>query len=276
MNFSGIGNVSSLSTCSWTRGSMWWRKMEVTLDRPEIVQGFSTILLNIWLSTSQRFPDAWRFWNSCWVCFCRLKTFRFALKFSTEIFAPYGLFSPLSGFPEFVVSSWQFFCTICDWEYEVFSLVWSILLVRWFFEGKFLMRSSTLRCPQSGCLLSTSSPRSTNTRDTNLVILSSQIDEVLIDDVLISDATQPLPRMVLLMSWMVLRIVSHWESSHLPIGRGRFADSNSIPLNQPTIVDPILIVTIQLKSTFIYSSYCCLRIAICLGSMRSGRWVIPW
>ena len=34
---------------------------EVTLDRPEIVAGFSTILLNIRLSTTQRFPRAWRF-----------------------------------------------------------------------------------------------------------------------------------------------------------------------------------------------------------------------
>ena len=74
-----------------------------------------------------------------------------------------------------------------------------------------------------------------------------QIDEVLIDDVKISDATQPLPRMVLLISCMVPRIVSHWESSHLPRGRGRFADSHGIPLNQPTIFHPIPSMTIQLK-----------------------------
>ena len=54
--------------------------------------------------------------------FCRLKTFRFALKFSTEIFTPYKLFLSQSGLSEFMVSSQKNCCTICNWEYELFSL----------------------------------------------------------------------------------------------------------------------------------------------------------
>ena len=62
---------------------------EVTLDRPKVSSGFSVNF-----------------------CFCRLKPFRFVLKFSTKIFALYKLFSLLSWFSEFVVSYWQFCCTI--------------------------------------------------------------------------------------------------------------------------------------------------------------------
>ena len=56
--------------------------IEVTLNRPEVFLGFSVIF-----------------------CFCRLRPFGIALKFSTEIFTPYRLFPPWGGFPEFVVSS---------------------------------------------------------------------------------------------------------------------------------------------------------------------------
>ena len=55
---------------------------EVTLDRPKVGKGFSVI---------------------CWFCWLRLT--RFAMKFSAEIFAPYGRFPPWSGYSEFVVSS---------------------------------------------------------------------------------------------------------------------------------------------------------------------------
>ena len=55
---------------------------EVTLNGPSVSSGFSVVS-----------------------CFCRLKPFWFALKFSTEIFTSYRLFPPWSGFSEFVVSS---------------------------------------------------------------------------------------------------------------------------------------------------------------------------
>ena len=74
---------------------------EVTLNRPEVGTGFSVI--------------RW---------FCRLRLSRFALKFSAEIFAPYGLFPPQSGFSDIVVSSWQLCCAICYWEYDFISFLW--------------------------------------------------------------------------------------------------------------------------------------------------------
>ena len=74
---------------------------EVTLNRPEVGTGFSVI---------------------CW--FCRLSVSQFTLKFSTEIFAPYGLFPPWSVFSEIIVSSWQLCCIICYWEDEFISFLW--------------------------------------------------------------------------------------------------------------------------------------------------------
>ena len=105
-------------------------------------------------------------------------------RFSTEICAPFCLFVPQSGFPEFVVSSWQFCCTICFWEYDFISLLW-----RWFFEDKFLMRPTfpNLPDPQSECLLSKSPRRSIHTQGSHQVVLPCQIDEVLIDLALKSD-----------------------------------------------------------------------------------------
>ena len=89
---------SNINILQWSRECFFLRHVELnsrfivmtidedTLDRLEVGTGFSVI------------------------CgFYRLRLSRFALKFSTEIFAPYGLFPPQSGFSEFVVSCWQFF-----------------------------------------------------------------------------------------------------------------------------------------------------------------------
>ena len=74
---------------------------EVNLNRPEVFPGFSVV--------------SW---------FCRLKIFRFALKFLTQIFTFYRLFLSQSGFSEFMVSSQQFCCTSCNREYKYVSLLW--------------------------------------------------------------------------------------------------------------------------------------------------------
>ena len=97
---------------------------KVTLDRPKIVTG----------SASSVGSDGWGPSGSS-------SRSRVALKFSVEIFPPYGRLPPQSGFSDFVVSSWQFCCTICCWEYEFITFfVLSIHPSRWFFEDKFLMR----------------------------------------------------------------------------------------------------------------------------------------
>ena len=88
MYFSGTGNVSSFGTKSWTRGSLW-RRWSPWIDHFSVTCGF-----------------------------CRLRLSRFTMKFSAKTFAPYGCFPPQSGFSEFGISSWQFCCTICKWEYE--------------------------------------------------------------------------------------------------------------------------------------------------------------
>ena len=104
----------------------WFNVMtmdEVTLKRPEVSPGFGVI-----------------FW------FCRLRPFRFALKFSTETFAPCRLFPPWSGFSEFVVSSWQFCCTIC--YREKYSLVcgvntsFAVILGGWISDASMFSNSS--------------------------------------------------------------------------------------------------------------------------------------
>ena len=77
-----------------------------------------------------------------------------------------------------------------------------------------------------------------------LVKLFCQIGEVLIGLVLKSGEDQPLLQKELTVPCMVLRIVFHKEFSQLAGGFGHSADSNGIPLNQPTISHPILIVAV--------------------------------
>ena len=216
-----VGRPCHIDVLQWNRECFLFRNVklnsrfnvmtidELTLCRPKVCAGFNVI-----------------FW-----C-CRLRVFRFALQFTTEIFTPYGLLPPWSGFSELKDSSWHFCCTICYWECEFFFF----LCDQYFFcfdfsEGKLRMRpgSLTLRCRQSGCLLSKFIPRSMRTQEISLVRLPCQIDEVLIDHVMMSDDTQSLLRMVLLVLWMVLRICLSWGFSHLPGGLGHFANSNSIP-----------------------------------------------
>ena len=132
---------------------------EVTLDRPKISTGFSVI---------------------SWIC--RLRPFHFAEKFSTEIFAPYGLLRPWSVFSEFVVSSWQFCGNICDGENEFISFLWyqdffridyTRIHVWCIYVGKFLNV-----CDQN--ISFPSSPAINAYTRTFLVKLSCQIDEVLL------------------------------------------------------------------------------------------------
>ena len=53
------------------------------------------------------------------------------------IFTPYSLVPPQSGFSDSIIPSGQFCCSICYCEYEfIFLFVLSILLSRWFFEGR--------------------------------------------------------------------------------------------------------------------------------------------
>ena len=73
---------------------------------------------------------------------------------------------------------------------------------------------------------------------------------------------------------MVLQIVSHNVFSHLPRCREHFAESNSIPWNQPTIVHPSQIATV--RQMFLHSELCSFSNAIRLGSMRCGSKMIPW
>ena len=180
---------------------------------PKISSGFSVI-----------------FWS------CRLRLFRFALKFSTEIFTPYGWLPPQSGFSEFVVSSEQFCCTTCYWGNEMSPIFFSFLCYQFFFRvdssrNKFPMRPTfpTLPDPQSEHLLSKFSQRSAHSRERFLVKLSCQIGEGFIGIALKWIGIQPLIQKELLVLWMVLRIVFHREFSRLPGGLVHFADSNSIP-----------------------------------------------
>ena len=65
--------------------------------------------------------------STSFVDFCRLRLCRFTLQFSTDIFALYGLFTPLSGFSEIIVPSRQFCCTFCYWENECISVeLWCV------------------------------------------------------------------------------------------------------------------------------------------------------
>ena len=93
---------------------------------------------------------------------CRLRVWRFTLKFSPEIFSPYGVFPSQGGFLEFAVSSWPFCWDICHRKYK-----FSVFLG---YQDFFRIQSSGIYfwCIQlflffqyqpSGCLLSKFSPR---------------------------------------------------------------------------------------------------------------------
>ena len=97
----------NVNICQWNRECFFIRHVEwnprfivmtideVTLDRPKIGTRYSVI--------------------------CCVSRLRLIMKFSAEIFAPYGRFPPQSGFLEFAVSNWQFCCTTSQREYDVFS-----------------------------------------------------------------------------------------------------------------------------------------------------------
>ena len=110
-----------------------------------------------------------------------------------------------------------------------------MLLSRCSFEGKFLKRvlSSILPDPRSEYVLSNFHPRSVHTEGKPLAILSYHVDEVLIDLLMISDGI----RSMLQTEWVVLWFSESSftsEFSNLSGVLGRFADSKSIPKNQPT------------------------------------------
>ena len=115
----------------------------------------------------------------------------------------------MSGYSEFVVSSWQFCCTICHREYEFISCLWSQYFFRvWFFQDKFLMRPTflILQCVQPDFLLSKFSTRRMHIRGLFLAKLSCQIGEALTGLVQKSDKVQPLSQKESLGFKMVLRI----------------------------------------------------------------------
>ena len=78
-------------------------------------------------------------------------------------------------------------------------------------------------------LISRFSPRSAHSQKRYLVLLSCQIDKVLINLALKSDDDQPLLQKEVLVLCIVLQIAFHTEFSRLPGGLGHFADGNSIP-----------------------------------------------
>ena len=114
------------------------------------------------------------------------------LNFSTEIFTPYSLLPPSRGLSEFVdhlqLGLWI-----------LLPVVWLILILQWFFEDKFLMRPGVLKFAdvRNKNLFSKIPSRSMHTQETLLVSLSSHI-EFWTDHVLMSDETQPLLKMELL------------------------------------------------------------------------------
>ena len=64
-----------------------------------------------------------------------------------------------------------------------------------------------------------------------------------------------------------LRIAFHKNLSHLPGGLGHFADDNSITQNQPPIVYPSLIATVQQMSLHLF----CVRTTLSVVPFVSDR-----
>ena len=176
---------------------------EILMNRPKVSSGFSVI-----------------FW------FSRLRTFRFALKFSTEISNPYSLFPPQSGFSEIMVSSWQSCCTSNLHPLCGVNTSFALILRGQISEARMFSSSS-----RSATIISLFHiPPAINAYLRNIPgKLSCQIGGALTGLVKKSDNIQPLLQKELLCLEMVLRIAFHKEFSHLPRGLGHIANSSSIP-----------------------------------------------
>ena len=113
---------------------------------------------------------------------CRLRPFRVSLKFFSDIFTPCKLFPPWSGFSDSIISSKQFCCSICDREYNLFTLFWALLpLLHWASEHGYPTRPT---CPAPQCLrpkylLSRFTSRTMHVRGIFQVKLSCQTGGVL-------------------------------------------------------------------------------------------------
>ena len=131
-----VSSPGYISVFQWNRECFFFRHIElnfgfivmaieeITLKTPKVSSGFTVI---------------------CW--FCRLRLYRFALHFSTEIFTPYKMFPPfLSGFSKIVVSAWQFCCVIC-WENKKLLLCrintsYALILGRYISDASIFSHSS--------------------------------------------------------------------------------------------------------------------------------------
>ena len=108
MYFSGIGNISSFGTWSWTRSSLWWRQMKSAwLDQK-----------SHWASASSLDSDGWKPSGSPW-------------RFSTENFAPTGLFPWVLGIRGLFLTILLHQLLLGIWNIP--SSVVSIILSHWFF-----------------------------------------------------------------------------------------------------------------------------------------------
>ena len=107
-------------------------------------------------------------------------------------------------------------------------------------------------CVQPKCLLSKFLPRSTRIQERYQVMLSCQIDEVLINLALKSDDIQLVRQTESLGLKMVLQITVLHVIYHLPGGLGHFAENKCIPQNQPIIFYPSLIATVPQTSHLLF------------------------
>ena len=224
---------------------------EVTLDPPEVSTHFNII---------------------CW--FCRLRLSRFTLKFSAEMFAPYGTVRAF----EWVLVTRSLFLTIFAVPSATGNmnsssfLCCQILLSGWFFEDKFLMRQLFPNLLKSAIRISPSQNRPA-----------------------ISSKPRKIPSDTFLPNWWILDkplAEIGWYSTIAP--KGIIGPLNGSPYRLSYKVFPSARRSSTFRrmqkhsiftqswlqqycwSTFFHSSNDSLSDAICLGSMRCWSLVIPW
>ena len=240
-----VSSPCYISVLQWNRECFFFRHIElnsrfivmtideVTLDRPEVGTGFSVIC-----------------------CFCRLRLEVFHWKLRSFRFVAV-LEWVLS---EFVVSSWQFCCTMCYRQKEFNSFfVFAILLSRWFFEDNFLTRPTVPNLPnQNISFLKSSRDQLISKKDSRWYFLAK-----------------------LMKPWLVScrnRVFCNHCSKRNCWPIEWFSKSSFIrssPICQE-VLDISQIATAFHGNSFFYSSYCSFCNAVCLGSMRCRSSVIQW
>ena len=176
-----------------------------------------------------------------------------------------------------LVSSIRLHCSICDWEFVIFTTfrqhhLWMRWVVSMDFRRVHLFQLLKIHDQLSPFQIP---PRAIHNRERFLEVLSFQIDGFLTDPSWIKDDIQPMNQMESLVLWNgPPKLLSDGVFTSDNRSLNNFADNSNIPWNPPTNFHPSLIATTQDVPSSILAC-CSLSNPICFWTVRSWCVMIP-